>query len=111
MNYAAEYTDKVLSGEIVACKKIKQAARRYRRDLKASKRKKNPWPYYFDEDFANKAIKFIELMPARDGSPLKLELYQKWLVLSCSGGEIRQPAIAVMIEPIYRWLERTENRT
>ena len=48
MNYATEYTDKVLSGEIVACKKIKQAARRYRRDLKASKRNKNPWPYYFD---------------------------------------------------------------
>ena len=85
MNYAAEYTDKVLSGEIVACKKIKQAARRYRRDLKASKRKKNPWPYYFDEDFANKAIKFIELMPARDGSPLKLELYQKWLVAELFG--------------------------
>lgn len=40
MNYATEYTDKVLSGEIVACKKIKQAARRYRRDLKASKRKR-----------------------------------------------------------------------
>ncbi|WP_353990891.1 terminase TerL endonuclease subunit [Lacticaseibacillus paracasei] len=85
MNYATEYTDKVLSGEIVACKKIKQAARRYRRDLKASKRKKNPWPYYFDEDFANKAIEFIELMPARDGSPLKLELFQKYLVSELFG--------------------------
>jgi phage terminase large subunit-like protein len=85
VNYATEYTDKVLSGEIVACKKIKQAARRYRRDLKASKRKKNPWPYYFDEDFANKAIEFIELMPARDGSPLKLELFQKYLVSELFG--------------------------
>lgn len=85
MNYATEYTDKVLSGEIVACKKIKQAARRYRKDLRASKRKKNPWPYYFDEDFANKAIEFIELMPARDGSPLKLELFQKYLVSELFG--------------------------
>ena len=85
MNYATEYTDKVLSGEIVAGKKIKQAARRYRRDLKASKRKKNPWPYYFDEDFANKAVEFIELMPARDGSPLKLELFQKYLISELFG--------------------------
>ena len=85
MNYATEYTDKVLSGEIAAGKKIKQAARRYRRDLKASKRKKNPWPYYFDENFANKAVEFIELMPARDGTSLKLELFQKWLISELFG--------------------------
>jgi phage terminase large subunit-like protein len=85
MNYATDYTDKVLSGEIVAGAKIKQAAHRYRRDLKASKRKKDPWPYYFNEDMANKAIKFCEMLPARDGSPLKLEPFQRWIVFELFG--------------------------
>lgn len=85
MNFATEYTDKVLSGEIVAGMKIKKACRRYRRDLKASKRKSNPWPYYFDEAQANAAIEFCEMMPARDGSPLKLELFQKWIVSELFG--------------------------
>jgi phage terminase large subunit-like protein len=90
MNYATEYTDKVLSDEIVAGKKIKQAARRYRRELKASKKRKDPFPYYFDEDKANKAIEFVELMPARDGSALKLELFQKWIVSELFGWRDRK---------------------
>lgn len=85
MNYAKEYTDKVINGEIVACKKIKQAARRYRRDIRASKRQADPWPYYFNEDMANKAIEFIELMPARDGSKLHLELYEKAIISELFG--------------------------
>ncbi|MEE6714291.1 terminase large subunit [Schleiferilactobacillus harbinensis] len=83
MNWAKEYTDKVLAGDIVAGKKIKQAARRYRRDIKASK--SADFPYYFDEDKAAKAIEFVELMPARDGSVLKLELFQKWLLSELFG--------------------------
>lgn len=90
MNYATEYTDKVIAGEIVAGKKIKQAARRYRRDLKNSKKRKDPFPYYFDEDKANKAIEFVEMMPARDGSPLKLELFQKWIVSELFGWRDRK---------------------
>lgn len=85
MNYSKEYTDKVLSGEIVAGTKIKQAARRFRRDMRASKRRKNPWPYYFNEDKANKAIQFVELMPARDGSKLHLELFQKFIISELFG--------------------------
>lgn len=85
MNYATDYTDKVIAGEIVAGAKIKQAARRYRRDMKASKRKKDPWPYYFNEEMANKAIQFCEMLPSRDGSPLKLEPFQKWLVSELFG--------------------------
>lgn len=82
MNYATEYTDKVLSGEIVAGRKIKQAARRYQRDLKASTKK---FPYRFDEDQANAAIAFVEALPARDGSELHLELFQKWIVSELFG--------------------------
>ncbi|MCI2170980.1 terminase large subunit [Schleiferilactobacillus perolens] len=83
MNWAKEYTDKVLTGEIVAGTKIKQAARRYRRDVKASKT--DAFPYYFDEQKAAQAIEFVELMPARDGSVLKLELFQKWLLSELFG--------------------------
>lgn len=83
MNWAKEYTDKVLAGDIVAGKKIKQAARRYRRDIKASK--SADFPYYFDEDKADKAIEFVELMPARDGSQLTLEPFQKFIIASLFG--------------------------
>lgn len=87
INYATEYTDKVLSGEIVAGEKIKQAARRYKRDLRDSQNA--DYPFYFDVKKANKAIKFCELMPAKDGSPLKLELFQKWIIAELFGWRMK----------------------
>lgn len=78
----------MLSGEIVAGKKIKQAARRYKRDLKDSQN--DDYPFYFDVKKANKAVKFCELLPAKDGSPLKLELYQRWIVSELFGWRIKE---------------------
>lgn len=87
INYATEFCNKVLSGEIVAGEKIKQAARRYQRDLKDSQN--DDYPFYFSEKRADKAIKFCELMPAKDGSPLKLELFQKWIIAELFGWRMK----------------------
>ncbi len=52
-----EYIEQVLSGEIVACKKVKQACQRHLDDLEKSKSKDYPW--YFDKEKALRPIKYI----------------------------------------------------
>ncbi|MFD2681207.1 terminase large subunit [Bacillus seohaeanensis] len=52
-----EYSNDVLSGEIVACKKEKQACRRFLKDL--DKEGTDNFPYVFDEE---KAMRFLNWM-------------------------------------------------
>ena len=52
------YAEKIQSGEIVACKKIKQAVARYFNDLN------NP-DYFFDQSAVEKIYRFLETMPTR----------------------------------------------
>lgn len=83
---ANEYVRQVLTGDIPACKWIKLACKRHRSDL----RKKDS-DYYFDPVKAEKACKFIELMPhtkgrwAAKGLRLSLELWQSFFVCSVFG--------------------------
>lgn len=78
-----EYVTKVLSGEIVAGTKIKQACERFNRDLERSK--SDDFPYYYDEEQAEKSCKFIELLPSTDGRPLTLLYFQRWLICELTG--------------------------
>ena len=55
-NFALDYTQKILSGKIIANKKIKQACKRIHNDLERSENEK--FPYYFENEKANKAIIF-----------------------------------------------------
>lgn len=76
-NYILEYWDKINSGEILACKRIKQQYKKFVDWIE-----KPLEPYIFDIDKANKPIEFIETfcMQAQGknmGKPLKLELFQK----------------------------------
>ena len=82
-DYVLEYAKAVLSDEIVACKKIKQACQRELDDRKKIKHKN--YPYYFDNDLANKVLKVLELLPSPTGNSIKLALFQKWLVCSLYG--------------------------
>jgi phage terminase large subunit-like protein len=81
MNYSLEYSNKVINGEIVAGKKIIQACKRTVRDFN----RKRGFPYYFDEYAAERAIKFVSKMPAKDGSKLELEPFQKWIISELFG--------------------------
>jgi phage terminase large subunit-like protein len=87
MNYSKQYADAVKSGEIVAGKKIKQATKRTLRDFRAQK--KDDFLYYFNEELAAQAIEFVELMPARDGSDLHLELFQKYMISELFGWRLK----------------------
>lgn len=82
------YIDKVLSGDIPACSKIKQACKRHTSDLKRSKQK--GYPYYFNEKEALKAIKFLELLPSTDGSKIKMLGFQKFIIGSLYGWREKQ---------------------
>lgn len=77
-NYIEDYEKRVISGEIPTGRKLRKAVRRDQKDLKRSK--KPDFPYYFNQKLANRAIKFIELLPTTSGDPLKLEPFQKWLL-------------------------------
>lgn len=76
-NYILEYWDKINSGEIVACRRIKQQYKKLVDDIENPKA-----PFVFDLELATKPIDFIETfcMQAQGknmGQPLMLELFQK----------------------------------
>ena len=77
-NYVTDYEKRVLDGDIEAGRKLKKAIRRNQKDLRRSKKK--DFPYYFNQELADKAINFVELLPTTSGDPLKLEPFQKWLL-------------------------------
>ena len=60
---AQGYVKDVLSGKIPACKLIKAACQRQLDDLARAKKNDEKFPYYFDEDKANRICRFTELMP------------------------------------------------
>lgn len=85
------YAADVLSGAVPACKWICLAAERHQRDLVSAKSKQ--WPYKFDEAGAERACKFIELLPHVKGKwaggdqakLLRLEPWQCFLICSIFG--------------------------
>jgi phage terminase large subunit-like protein len=76
MTYIEEYYNKIMSGEIIACKRIKQVYSKLVDDLYNPK---DNW--VFDEELANRPIEFIETFCKQTqgnlGAKLKLMLFQK----------------------------------
>lgn len=61
MNYVKDYAEKVISGEILAGKKVILAAKRFINDL--ARQEDDDFEYYFDNERANKVIGFMEILP------------------------------------------------
>lgn len=80
---ATDYARKVVAGKILACLYVKLACQRHLDDLK-----KTRWRYVFDPKKANRACKFIELLPHTKGKwAAKAEHFvlQPWQVfITCS---------------------------
>ena len=78
MTYIEEYWEKIKSGEIVACHRIKQVYAHLNDKLK---KPGEYTPYIFDEELANLPIDFIETFIKQAqgelGANLKLQLFQK----------------------------------
>src|SRR5699024_812888 len=61
MDYAKEYAEKVVNGDRIAGQKVILAAKRYLNDLQ--KQADDDFPYFYDQERANKVISFMELLP------------------------------------------------
>lgn len=83
-----KYVDDVLSGKIVAGKKIHLACERYKRDLERSK--SDDFPYYYDEKMARKACQFVQMLPLTDGGKFHLAEYQEWIVSELYGWRVKE---------------------
>lgn len=77
-----DYIEKVLSGQLIAPEKIKNACQRHLNDLERSK---GDFPYCWDQKQADKAIQFMELLPGTDGKPIKMLGFQKFIIGSLYG--------------------------
>ena len=62
---ARQYASDVVSGGIVACRYVKLACQRFLNDLE--RQDDDDWPYVFDEAKADRAVKFMQLMPHTKG--------------------------------------------
>lgn len=73
--FIEEYYDAIMSGDIVAGRRIKQVYSKLMHDLK------HPGQFVFDEELANRPINFIETFCKQAqgtlGAPIKLMLFQK----------------------------------
>ena len=83
-----KYVDDVLSGKIVAGKKIRLACERFKRDLERSK--SDDFPYYYDEKLARKACRFVQKLPLTNGGEFHLAEYQEWIVSELYGWRVKE---------------------
>lgn len=89
VNSANQYARDVVRGKIVACQFVIDACQRHIDDLAVEKTKK--FRYRFDKDLAEKAAKFIQLLPHTKGDwaykrmPITLEPWQLFIVCSAFG--------------------------
>lgn len=82
-DYTTEYAKKVVNGEILASKKNVQACERHLRDLN-----NKAFKYHFNVQKANKAIKFISMLPdPKTGKKMPLASFQRFIVGSLMGWE------------------------
>ena len=82
-----QYIDDILSGKILACKKVKQAVQRHVNDIK--KAEEGSFPYYFDHKKAQQAICFFgQLVHTKGklaGQKLKTEPWQQFIIAEIYG--------------------------
>lgn len=89
VNAAQKYARDVVAGRILACSLVKAACTRHLNDVKASKAKS--YPFRFDRDLAERACKFIQLLPhtkgewARGNQRIELEPWQLFLFSAVFG--------------------------
>ncbi|OFE11391.1 terminase [Pseudohongiella acticola] len=89
VNAANKYARDVVAGRVIACKEVRQACQRHIDDLK-SERNRN-FRYRFDREAAEKACRFIQLLPhvkgawARKRELIKLEPWQLFIICCIFG--------------------------
>lgn len=95
---ALQYARDIAAGRIKACQWVRLAARRHLADLKRAKKDKG-WGFYFEPSAAEKACRFVELMPLTKG---------RW----AARGErfILQPWQSFITVVIFGWLRHVDGK-
>ena len=108
------YARAVLGGGVPACKWVQRACARHLDDLKAAKG--TGYPYYFDQDAAERACEFIELLPhtkgkwAKRGERLRLEAWECF-ILACVFGWKRRKNGMRRFRELYAELPRKNGKS
>lgn len=109
MNYIEEYNEKIQSGEINACKKLKKVYEHV-----VSNMYNDTLIYKYNDNLAQKAIGFIEnfiIIPKCAGKPLfKLTLWQKALI-SCIFGFVNKNTGYRQYKEIFLYVGRKNSKS
>ncbi len=101
-----EYANAIKTGEIPACKRVKQAVERYFSDL-------NDPRYEFDTATVERFIAFSRLCPhvkgPLRGQPIELEPWQQFAFANLPGFKVRSQAAASTAAPLLRCRARMPN--
>ena len=110
MNYVKDYAEKVISGEILAGKKVILAAKRFINDLE--RQEDDDFEYYFDNERANKVIGFMEILPdPKTMQAYPLADFQRFIIGNMYGWWRKMTTLNVDLEKVcYLWPEKMVNR-
>ncbi len=113
-NAANQYARDVVRGKIVACQFVIQACQRHLDDLMAEKSKS--FRYRFDKDLAERAAKFIQLLPHTKGEwafkrmPITLEPWQLF-VICCAFGWVNKGSRLRRFREVYTEIPRKNGKS
>lgn len=114
VNAANQYARNVVRGKIVACQFVIQACQRHLDDLMAEKSKS--FRYRFDKDLAERAAKFIQLLPHTKGEwafkrmPITLEPWQLF-VICCAFGWVNKGSRLRRFREVYTEIPRKNGKS
>ncbi|HAW0440508.1 TPA: hypothetical protein JLJ32_003187 [Escherichia coli] len=114
VNTANQYARDVVRGKIVACQFVIQACQRHLDDLMAEKSKS--FRYRFDKDLAERAAKFIQLLPHTKGEwafkrmPITLEPWQLF-VICCAFGWVNKGSRLRRFREVYTEIPRKNGKS
>ncbi|CQG65729.1 phage terminase%2C large subunit [Salmonella enterica subsp. enterica serovar Typhimurium str. DT104] len=114
VNAANQYARDVVRGKIVACQFVIQACQRHLDDLMAEKSKS--FRYRFDKDQAERAAKFIQLLPHTKGEwafkrmPITLEPWQLF-VICCAFGWVNKGSRLRRFREVYTEIPRKNGKS
>ena len=84
-----EYCNRILDGRIIACQKHKWSCQRFLTDLDRAEKKLQEFPYYFNEEEANKAIDWIQEFKHSKGelagTKIKAHIFIKFILANVYG--------------------------
>ncbi len=114
VNAANQYARDVVRGKIVACQFVIQACQRHLDDLMEEKSKS--FRYRFDKDLAERAAKFIQLLPHTKGEwafkrmPITLEPWQLF-VICCAFGWVNKGTRLRRFREVYTEIPRKNGKS